>query len=105
MMPTTFAVRSFPDGAALAEAFADWTALLLGEAIAPRGLALLIVSGGSTPKRYFAALSDRDLDWTRVAVTLADERRVADDSPRSNARLVRERLLHNRAKAASFTPL
>ena len=33
------------------------------------------------------------------------ERRVADDSPRSNARLVRERLLQNRAKAASFTPL
>jgi 6-phosphogluconolactonase len=38
-------------------------------------------------------------------VTLADERRVADDSPRSNARLVREKLLHNRAAAASFTPL
>ena len=38
-------------------------------------------------------------------MTLADERRVADDSPRSNARLVRERLLRNRAEAASFTPL
>jgi len=46
-----------------------------------------------------------DLDWTRVAITLADERRVADDSPRSNARLVREKLLRNRAEAASFTPL
>ena len=45
------------------------------------------------------------LDWTRVAITLADERRVADDSPRSNARLVREKLLRNRAAAASFTPL
>jgi 6-phosphogluconolactonase len=30
---------------------------------------------------------------------------VADDSPRSNARLARERLLRNRAKAATFTPL
>ena len=30
---------------------------------------------------------------------------MADDSPRSNARLVRERLLRNRAEAASFTPL
>ena len=46
-----------------------------------------------------------ELDWTRVAVTLADERRVADDSPRSNARLVREKLLRNRAAAANFTPL
>ncbi len=38
-------------------------------------------------------------------MTLADERRVADDSPRSNARLVRETLLRNRAEAATFAPL
>jgi 6-phosphogluconolactonase len=104
-MEPTFTVRRFADGAALAEAFADWTAALLGEAIAARGMALLIVSGGSTPKRYFAALSSRDLDWARVAVTLADERRVPDDSPRSNARLVRETLLQGRAAKAQFCPL
>ena len=40
-----------------------------------------------------------------MAITLADERRVADDSPRSNARLVRETLLRNHAAAASFAPL
>ena len=104
-MDPTFTVRRFADGAALAEAFADWTATLLGDAIVARGMALLIVSGGSTPKRYFAALSSRDLDWTRVAVTLADERRVADDSPRSNARLVRETLLQGKAAKAQFCPL
>ncbi len=97
--------RNFTDGSALAEAFADWTATLLGDAIAARGLALLIVSGGSTPKRYFAALSRRDLDWRRVAVTLADERRVPDESPRSNARLVRETLLQGKAAVAQFCPL
>jgi 6-phosphogluconolactonase len=100
-----FARREFADGAALAEAFADWTAALLREAIAARGIALLVVSGGSTPKRYFAALSRRDLDWSRVAVTLADERRVPDDSPRSNARLVRETLLQNNAAKAQFCAL
>jgi 6-phosphogluconolactonase len=99
------ALRSFPDGAALAQDFADWTAALLRDAIAARGLALLVVSGGSTPKRYFAALSAHDLDWSRVAVTLADERRVADDSPRSNARLVRETLLQGQAAKAKFCPL
>ncbi len=98
-------LRQFADGQALAEAFADWTAALLAEAIAARGLALLVVSGGSTPKRYFAALSARDLDWSRVAVTLADERRVADDNPRSNARLVRETLLQGKAARAQFCPL
>ena len=40
-----------------------------------------------------------------MAITLADERRVPDDSPRSNARLVREALLRNCAMVAAFTPL
>ena len=105
MIETTFARRAFADGETLAKDFADWTASLLAEAIAARGLALLVVSGGSTPKRYFAELSKRDLDWARVAVTLADERRAPDDSPRSNARLVREALLQGEAAKAQFCPL
>ena len=64
-----------------------------------------MVSGGSTPKRFFAALALRAIDWPRVTVTLADERRVADDNPRSNARLLRETLLRDRAAAARFAPL
>jgi 6-phosphogluconolactonase len=95
----------FADGEELARGLAEWTAERLRAAIEARGVALLIVSGGKSPARFFDRLSDLPLDWTRVAVTLADERRVADDSPRSNARLVRERLLRNRAQAASFTPL
>jgi len=100
-----FTRRDFPDGAALASAFALWTAERLAAGIAARGAALLIVSGGRTPLRYFRALSDQPIDWSRVAVTLADERRVADDSPRSNAKLVREALLQERAAVAPFVPL
>ena len=102
---TTFVRRDFADGAALAPAFAQWTAERLAAAIAARGAALLVVSGGRTPLLYFRALSDQPIDWSRVAVTLADERRVADDSPRSNAKLVRETLLQGRAGAAPFVPL
>ena len=102
---TTFARCDFPDGAALAPVFAQWAAERLAAAIAARGAALLVVSGGRTPLRFFNALSERPIDWSRVAVTLADERRVPDDSPRSNAKLVREALLENRAAAASFVPL
>jgi 6-phosphogluconolactonase len=98
-------IKHFADGAALAQSFADWTADLLDRAIAARGMALLIVSGGSTPKRFFAALSSHALDWSRVAITLADERRVPDDSPRSNAKLVRETLLQGQAAKAQFCPL
>jgi len=97
--------REFPTGGSLAEAFAQWTADLLQEAVAARGEATLVVSGGKTPKLYFPALSRKEIDWSRVNVTLADERRVPDDDPRSNAKLVRETLLQSFAAAARFVPL
>jgi 6-phosphogluconolactonase len=105
MIDIDFHRIEFADGEELANGLANWTAERLRAAIAARGVALLVVSGGKSPARFFEILSDVDLDWRRVAITLADERRVADDSPRSNARLVREKLLRNRAAAASFTPL
>jgi 6-phosphogluconolactonase len=105
MIETDIHRRDYPEGEELAQGLAEWTAERLRAAIAARGVALLIVSGGKSPARFFELLSDMALDWTRVHVTLADERRVPDDSPRSNARLAREKLLRNRAAAASFTPL
>jgi 6-phosphogluconolactonase len=105
MTQTDFQRREFANGEELAQGLADWTADHLRKGITARGAALLIVSGGKSPARFFELLSNIDLDWPRVAITLADERRVADDSPRSNARLVREKLLQNRAATAGFTPL
>jgi 6-phosphogluconolactonase len=96
---------NFADGAALAPAFASWAADLLQKGVDERGEAVLIVSGGTTPKRFFAALALREIDWARITITLADERRVPDDNPRSNARLLRETLLRDRADAARFVPL
>jgi len=97
--------RDFADGAALAAAFAQWTATLLQNSVDERGEALLIVSGGTTPRRFFAALASHAIDWTRVTITLADERCVAEESPRSNARLIRETLLRDHAAGARFAPL
>jgi 6-phosphogluconolactonase len=102
---TTPQRRDFADGASLAHAFAQWTAKLLQNSVDERGEALLIVSGGTTPARFFAALAAQPIDWTRVTVAPADERCVPDDSPRSNARLIRETLLHGRAAVARFAPL
>jgi 6-phosphogluconolactonase len=103
--PAQIARRDFPDGQSLAEAFAQWTARLLQEAVDLRGEAAIAVSGGNTPKLFFAALSLQEIDWSRVTVTLADDRRVPDDSPRSNAKMARDLLLQNRAAEARFAPL
>jgi 6-phosphogluconolactonase len=97
--------REFVDGAQLAPAFAQWTAALLQKSVDERGEALLVVSGGTTPKRFFAALAEQTIDWARIAITLADERCVPDDNPRSNALLLRQTLLRDRAAAARFAPL
>ena len=96
---------TFDDSSALAAGFAAWTADRLNAGLRDRGTALLIVSGGTTPLKFFEALSAAAIDWSRVVITLADERRVPDDNPRSNAKLLREHLLKNAAAAARFVPL
>ena len=63
--------------------------------------ALLVVSGGATPVPFFKALAQKPLEWTRVDITLADERWVEEQSSDSNAKLVREHLLQGEASACS----
>ena len=97
--------RIFETGAALADTLANDVANWLKEAIAKNGSAIIAVSGGSTPKSFFAALSKQKMDWAKVTITLVDERAVPEDNPRSNARLVRDNLWRNEAAVARFSPL
>ncbi len=64
--------------------------------------ASIAVPGGTTPGPMFDSLSAAALEWDRVRVMLTDERRVPATSPRSNERLVRQRLLTGPAAAARF---
>jgi len=80
------------------------TELLIGT-INKIGSASLVVSGGRTPLAFFHLLSQQVLDWSKVVVTLADERWVDADHGDSNEKLVRENLLINEAHAAEFIPL
>jgi 6-phosphogluconolactonase len=98
-------LEAFADGAALAKALSANIAGKLRAAIEARGEALIAVSGGSTPKRLFEALSTESLDWSRVTVTLVDERWVPDTDERSNARMVEALLLQHKAADAEFVPL
>lgn len=97
--------QRYADGAQLAAALAAAVAGDLAQGIAANGTALLAVSGGKTPPRFFQALSQQALDWSSVVVTLVDERWVAPDDARSNAGLVHANLLQGRAAVARFVPL
>ena len=97
--------HEFDSAEALAEGLADSVACDLIRGIKTRGMGVLAVSGGSTPKRFFKALSKRKLDWKNVIITLVDERWVASSSERSNAKLVHDNLLVNEAQDAVFVSL
>ena len=95
----------FQDQHSLITALADAIQARLSAAIAARGAASLIVSGGSTPKALFAVLAHRELPWERISISLADERWVSPDSTDSNEHLVRNYLLQHHAAVATFVPL
>ncbi|WP_188063783.1 6-phosphogluconolactonase [Sphingobium sp. KCTC 72723] len=101
-MPTE---HFFADGAQAAADLATRIATLLGDAIATRGTASIALSGGRSPKPVLEALATTPLDWSKVVVTLVDERWVAPDAPDSNERLLRETLLTGPAAAARFVPI
>jgi len=90
-------VRVFPDAGALAAAAADEVVRALGAAIAERGTASLVLSGGSTPRPVYRLLGEPPrrgaVDWGAVQIFWGDERAVPPSHPESNFRLAREALL------------
>jgi 6-phosphogluconolactonase len=101
----TSILHSFESAGDLADSLAARVGEALQAGIAARGKATLAVSGGSTPKRFFQVLSGQKVDWSKVMVTLVDERYVDADNPRSNHLLVAENLLQGEAQKAQFLPL
>jgi 6-phosphogluconolactonase len=97
--------QDFHDRDALADALATAVAANLCEAVGTRGTTVLALSGGTTPALFMRRLARQRVDWSHVIVTLCDERWVPAMHPRSNARLVRENLLHGAAASAHFEPL
>ncbi|MEQ9186307.1 MAG: 6-phosphogluconolactonase [Cryomorphaceae bacterium] len=70
-----------------------------------RGKASLLVSGGSTPKNLFQKLSKTDLEWSKVVISLVDERYLPEGHKDQNGTMVKSLLLQNKAAHAEFIPL
>ena len=95
----------YPDAEMMMMDLADKLASELSSALRANDTASLAVPGGTTPGPIFDSLCAVDLEWSRVQVMLTDERWVPETSERSNTRLLRQRLLTNRAAAATYVPL
>jgi len=95
----------FPDRETASEAAAEWLAKSIRHSLEHQDRSGIVVSGGTTPGPCFDRLSAIPLEWSRVTVIPSDERWVPGDHPDSNERLIRSRLLVNRAQPGHLLPL
>lgn len=95
----------YPDRELMMFALADQLASGLNMALRQNERASFSVPGGTTPGAVFDILSGLDIGWDRITVIPNDERWVPEDQERSNARLIRQRLLKGHAARAAFVSL
>ncbi len=84
--------------AELAEAVAGDVAFIIESAIDARDASLLALPGGATPVPVFERLAKAKLPWKKVTIVPTDERLVAVDDPRSNARLLAQNFMRAGAR-------
>ena len=101
-MAARLVFKEFPDRESASIAAAELIAQTLEESLAGGSDASLVVSGGSTPKQCFNALSLAELDWSRVHIVPSDERWVDPGDENSNERLIRGQLMQGPAAAAQL---
>ena len=104
-LPHGVTAHTFKNPAVLAEGLAKAVAEQLNTAIQTQGVATLVVSGGRSPVAFFEHLRHQPLDWSKVVVSLADERWVPVEHADSNAGLLKKHLLQGPAAKARFVGL
>ncbi len=94
---SSFEIRVLPDPKEAAVAAAHEAAHVARDSITNRGVFRIALSGGSTPRLLFDALTHppfrEGIAWSHVRFFFVDERCVPPDHERSNYRMARERLL------------
>ncbi|WP_341962266.1 6-phosphogluconolactonase [Pseudomonas sp. RC10] len=105
--PAGLKANEFDNPELLANALADHVAERLTAAIAnnPHGIATLVVSGGKSPVAFFQALAQKPIEWSKVVISLADERWVPTEHADSNAGLLKRFLFQGPAEKAGFFSL
>ncbi|MEB3338941.1 MAG: 6-phosphogluconolactonase [Leptolyngbyaceae bacterium] len=99
-------IEVLPDQPALIQRSLELVLNHLQSAIQARGQFTIALSGGSTPKPLYAAISAQDLPWEQIHVFWGDERYVPHDHPDSNFLMARQAWLDRVAiPAANIHPM
>lgn len=97
--------RIFDSRAAASAALAEHISESLATAVAERGSASFVVSGGTSPLATFRALRQHILPWQKVTIVPSDERLVPVDQEESNEGMIRRELMQQEAAAAQLLSL
>jgi len=95
----------YDDRATATRAIAEQLARDLGQALADRETAVFLASGGNSPRPVLEALAQADLDWSRVIVSLSDERCAPEDHDHCNMAMVTDALANGPAAQARTVAL
>lgn len=104
-LPDTVKAHQLANAEALAVTLAKDVAERLRSAIARKGEACAVLSGGRSPVPFLEHLANEALDWAKVTVSLADERWVPVEHQDSNAGLLARHLFKGQAAEARFIGL
>ena len=77
----------------------------LNSSIENKGSGSLVVSGGCSPISIYEELSNIDISWSKVFLTLVDDRLVDPDHRDSNQKLLHNHFIKNKAQNINFFPL
>lgn len=99
-------VEIHPDSDALVQAAGHRLAEAITAAIAQRGQAVIVLTGGGGGIGLLTALRDRPLDWARVQLFWGDDRYVPHSDAERNEKQARDALLdHIDIPAANIHPM
>ena len=77
----------------------------LNSSIKNMGSGSLVVCGGTSPISIYEELSNIDISWSKVFLTLVDDRLVDPDHNESNQKLLHNHFIKNKAQNINFFPL
>ena len=97
-------IQVYKSNLLLSEQLANNIGECLNAAIAEKGRATLILSGGNTPKYLFHNLSEQPLRWDCVNITSCDEK-LLDEIENTNDSLLKRELLKNNCAQARYYSL
>ena len=104
-MSEMFNYRNFTSRELMVERASKQIADAVNKAVKTKGTASLMLSGGSSPRPVYEALSGMNLPWDKVIIGLVDDRWIDRGEAGSNETFLDDTLLKGKAKKAKLIGL